>query len=506
MKAFLLAGGKGERLRPLTSRMPKCLVPIRGTPLLGIWLEAFERQGISDALVNVSQFPEQVEAFVRTRASRLPRVRVVRELVPVGSAGTVAANRSFVDGEESFWIVYSDNLTNADLAPMLAFHRSHSDTLTMALFRTPDPRSAGIVSVGPDGRVVSFHEKPERPEGNLANAGIYLARQPLFDANLEDLNFYALKSLQGLRLKRWQYFGITTPTHFFSFTISTVGYLGPIFAYVLDFNTGEYREETISVPFGSGIVLPRNSTGGDCHYTKGNIQLHFLVKNDSERILDVNWPGFGGSVFKANVLLRLEKEHESVVNVFPYPDKRFFYTRKVNCMPAEGDIEYGWDEDTHYVNRVPRLYKIRPADCLGTLDWGVGVWPYRSFWIWGSLSQRLPDGRTIGLNLGGGIGNDPEVNDNAIILNGKVHKLGVVDFRYDRKNFKKPWQMASKDGCLSLEFKPFFERVAKTNALILSSEVHQMFGHYSGTVVTDQDAKIEINDLIGWAEEHHAKW
>jgi mannose-1-phosphate guanylyltransferase len=202
MKAFLLAGGKGERLRPLTSRMPKCLVPIRGTPLLGIWLEAFERQGISDALVNVSQFPEQVEALVRARASRLPRVRVVRELVPVGSAGTVAANRSFVDGEESFWIVYSDNLTNADLAPMLAFHRGHSDVLTMALFRAPDPRSAGIVSLGPGGRVVSFREKPERPEGNLANAGIYLARQPLFDGipageGIRDLGHHVLPALVG---------------------------------------------------------------------------------------------------------------------------------------------------------------------------------------------------------------------------------------------------------------------------------------------------------------------
>jgi hypothetical protein len=332
------------------------------------------------------------------------------------------------------------------------------------------------------------------------------ARQPYLDANLENLNFYEFKSYQALRLKRWQYFGITTPTHFFSFTISNVGYLAPIFAYVLDFSTGEYHEETISVPFGSGVVLPRNSTNGDCHYIKGNVHLHFFIENDRERVLDVDWPGFGGSVLKATVRLHLEPKNESVVNVFPFPNKRFFYTRKVNCLLAEGSIGYGWDEDTHYVNRIPKIYKIQPPDCLGTLDWGVGVWPYRSFWIWGSLSQRLPDGRPIGLNLGGGIGNDPSVTDNAVILSGRVHKLGTVDFTYDRKNFKKPWQMTSPDGRLSLEFKPFFERVAKTNALILSSEVHQVFGRYSGTLITDQGEKIEIKDLIGWAEEHHARW
>ena len=77
----------GERLRPLTTRMPKCLVPIRGTPLLGIWLDAFARQGIDDVLVNVSQFPEQVEAFVEARAGRAPRVVIVREAAPLGSAG-----------------------------------------------------------------------------------------------------------------------------------------------------------------------------------------------------------------------------------------------------------------------------------------------------------------------------------------------------------------------------------------------------------------------------------
>ena len=181
MKAFLLAGGKGERLRPLTDRMPKCLVPIRGTPLLGIWLDALERQGVGDVLINVSRFPDQVERFIEARRGRPPRVRLVPEVDPVGSAGTVAGNRAFVDGEESFWIVYSDNLTNVALAPMLSTHRAHEGVLTMALFRTPSPKSSGIVTVEPGGRITAFHEKPEHPAGNLANAGIYLARQAVFD-------------------------------------------------------------------------------------------------------------------------------------------------------------------------------------------------------------------------------------------------------------------------------------------------------------------------------------
>jgi hypothetical protein len=255
-------------------------------------------------------------------------------------------------------------------------------------------------------------------DGNLTAYG--WARQPYLDANLEDINFYYFRLFEPLRIKRWQYYGITTPTHFFSFTLSNVGYLGLVFAYVLEFSTGKYHEETLSIPFGRGIILPRNSNEGDCHYTKADIHLHFFIEDGSRRVLDIDWPGFGGSGLKAQVNLVLDEGHESVVNVFPYANKRFFYTRKVNCLPAEGFVELG------------QVYKMAPGDCLGTLDWGVGVWPYRSFWLWGSLSQHLPDGRTIGLNLGGGIGNDPEVTDNAIILNGKVYKLGTVDFKYDR--------------------------------------------------------------------------
>jgi len=175
-------------------------------------------------------------------------------------------------------------------------------------------------------------------------------------------------------------------------------------------------------------------------------------------------------------------------------------------MPVEGAIEYGWDIAAAGGAKKLKSYRIDPGTCLGTLDWGVGVWPYRSFWIWASFSQFLPDGRTIGLNVGDGIGNSPELNDNAIILNGKVHKLGKVDFKYDKKDFKNPWLMTSPDGRLSLEFAPFFERVAKTDVGILASEVHQMFGRYSGVLLTDGGVKIEVNNLIGWAEEHHARW
>ena len=79
-------------------------------------------------------------------------------------------------------------------------------------------------------------------------------------------------------------------------------------------------------------------------------------------------------------------------------------------------------------------------------------------------------------------------------------------FRYDPENFMHPWTMVSEDQRLNLTFTPFFNRHAKTDVKILISEVHQMFGKYSGTLVTEEGQTLEIKDLIGFAEEHHARW
>ena len=75
--------------------------------------------------------------------------------------------------------------------------------------------------------------------------------------------------------------------------------------------------------------------------------------------------------------------------VIPIEQKRFYYNRKINCLPAEGYIQYG---DEHE--------ELHPHESLGSLDWGRGVWAYRSFWNWASASGFLPDGRRVGLNLG----------------------------------------------------------------------------------------------------------
>jgi len=201
MKAFLLAGGRGTRLQPVTLSRPKCLVSIDGVPLLAIWLELLERNGVTDVLLNISHHVDQVESFLNDRAAG-PRVRLVVESMPVGNAGTVASNRAFVADVDDFWILYSDNLTSLQMAPMIHFHGRHPGLLTMGLFSAPDPSAAGVVSIGDNGRVLAFEEKPKHPQSQLANAGIYLARHALLDCiptgrPVVDFGLHVFPSLLG---------------------------------------------------------------------------------------------------------------------------------------------------------------------------------------------------------------------------------------------------------------------------------------------------------------------
>jgi mannose-1-phosphate guanylyltransferase len=180
MKAFLLAAGHGTRLRPFTESVPKCLLPVRGMPILEIWLGLCRQCGISEVLVNTHAHAPAVVEFVRKWKNGV-RVSVVEERELFGSAGTLRANRSWVDGEETFWIFYADVLTNARLALMLEFHRPKT-AATLGIYTVPDPERCGIVSLDDASTVMEFVEKPAAPKSNLAFAGILIGTPELLDA------------------------------------------------------------------------------------------------------------------------------------------------------------------------------------------------------------------------------------------------------------------------------------------------------------------------------------
>jgi mannose-1-phosphate guanylyltransferase len=172
MKAFLLAAGVGSRLRPVTESIPKCMVPIDGRPLLEIWLEAFDRAGVQEVLVNLHHLPDVVLRHLDEIRIR-PMVRTTYEPELLGSAGTLAANRQWVADEDMFLVCYADNLTDFDLRVLIDFHRKGSSVASLAVFHSETPSAGGVVELDQAGTVVGFVEKPDRPVSDLVNAGMY---------------------------------------------------------------------------------------------------------------------------------------------------------------------------------------------------------------------------------------------------------------------------------------------------------------------------------------------
>jgi len=203
VKAFLLAAGHGTRLRPITDTIPKCLVPIRGIPLLSIWLRLCRQFGIDEVLINVHAHGAMVQEFLRQNANGV-RVRVIEEPQLLGSAGTLRSNRDWIGTDSAFWVFYADVLCQANLADMLQLHRKQKPAATLGVYEVSEPSRCGIVSANSEGVIQRFVEKPATPVGNLAFSGIMIGTSEMLDEipdNIPaDIGFHVLPRLTGRML------------------------------------------------------------------------------------------------------------------------------------------------------------------------------------------------------------------------------------------------------------------------------------------------------------------
>jgi mannose-1-phosphate guanylyltransferase len=200
MKAFLLAAGHGTRLRPITDTIPKCLVPIREVPLLEIWLELCAGYGINEVLINLHAHQEIVSEFLEKNSLKSQvKVTVSQEETLLGSAGTLRANRKWVEDDPYFWVFYADVLNAVDLSRMAEFHECKDVVATIGVYTVPDPSRCGIVTADDAGIVRDFVEKPALPKRNTAFSGIMLASPKLFDdipdVSPVDIGFHVLPRL-----------------------------------------------------------------------------------------------------------------------------------------------------------------------------------------------------------------------------------------------------------------------------------------------------------------------
>ena len=182
MKALILTGGFGTRLRPLTHTRPKHLLPIANRPHVEHVFDLLVRQGISDVVLLTSYLAEAFAPAIERGGQMGFHVEVTHEKEPLGTAGAIKNAQSLVS-EEALLVFNGDILTDIDLSKVVEWHRRRSAEATILLTPVEDPSAFGVVPTEPDGRVLGFIEKP--PAGtattNLINAGVYVFEPSILD-------------------------------------------------------------------------------------------------------------------------------------------------------------------------------------------------------------------------------------------------------------------------------------------------------------------------------------
>lgn len=195
MKAVILAGGLGTRLRPLTHLRPKPMVPVVNRPILEHTLELLRQHQITEILMLLYYMPDAIKNHFGNGSEFGVNIEYITAKEDFATAGAVRLAASKLRG--SFLVISGDVITDLDLSAFLAFHRAQNALGTMALSRVANPTAFGLVDLDSSNQITRFVEKPEQGEifTNLVNAGIYVFEPDIFERIAENQKVYFERSL-----------------------------------------------------------------------------------------------------------------------------------------------------------------------------------------------------------------------------------------------------------------------------------------------------------------------
>ena len=188
VQAVILAGGEGTRLRPLTSTVPKPVVPLVDRPFISFMIEWLRREGVDDVIISCGFLATSVRNVLGDGSSSGVRLRFVEEPDPRGTAGALKFAESMLD--ERFLMLNGDVLTDISLADQIAQHERTGAVATLALIGVPNPAAYGLVRLNEDASVAAFIEKPSADsiDTNLISAGAYVLERSILELVPADRN------------------------------------------------------------------------------------------------------------------------------------------------------------------------------------------------------------------------------------------------------------------------------------------------------------------------------
>ena len=327
-------------------------------------------------------------------------------------------------------------------------------------------------------------------KGNLVEAG--------YSTSL--IKTYSRKDIKGnkLRIKEWDYYYVGDKEYGIALTIDDNSYMGLVSLSILDFKEGKEiltKSPMYWFPLGR-VGLPSSSKEGNIVKEGNGYSFKFLHEGNKRRLICKMKDALPKKDFVCDIYLE-ESNPNYMVIATPFKKKRhFYYNQKINLLKASGYFSFGY-----------KKHEFKEGS-YGTLDWGRGVWTYFNTWFWSSANGEV-DNTPIGWNLGYGFGDTSAASENMLFVGDKAYKLDDVTFNIPQKNkkdsFLEEWSITSQSGDINLTFKPLFDRKSNTNALLIQSDQHQVFGYFNGSFKAN-GKEIRIKDILGFAEKVKNRW
>jgi hypothetical protein len=313
------------------------------------------------------------------------------------------------------------------------------------------------------------------------------SRHPLHRANLD--------AAFGTN-KRWDYWAVLAGDLIISAVYSDIDHFGLADVYWADLGTGARGGKAILAPHGV-MVLPERPGTAPLRVVHDGLELQ-IEDDDQGTLLTAAWTDADGQAATLDVVVEQPPEHESLNVVIPWDDEVFNFTSKHQARPAHGTLTVG--------PRVTPFGADAGVEAWGVLDVGRGRWPHEINWNWGGGAGHSGE-HVVGLQFGAKWTEGSGFTENGVIVDGRLSKIGrELTWTYDWDEPMAPWHIVDPGGQLDVVLTPRFDKHSKVDGGEFGSETHQVFGTWSGHLVTDDGLSLDLDGLQGFAEEARQRW
>ena len=292
------------------------------------------------------------------------------------------------------------------------------------------------------------------------------------------------------KFNQFQFIGLISPKLIVGIAIVDLKVGGNSFIYLYEPETDKFEEFSFIQPFAMNTSIEPFPNDGEASFKKGANKVS-IKASSRPGVRKVQVSLAGGVEIDATIDESTAYNPLAVCSRAGY--QGWVFTQKSNALVCNGNVKWGGKD-----------YDLEAIDALASVDWSCGYMRRETFWNWGSMSCKLADGRRLGFNLAAGV-NETGTSENALWLDGKMYKIDMVDFQFDRYHPNHAWAMRSNDGMIQLHFEPKGQRKEKMNVVVAASNFTQHFGQYYGEIHLP-DEVITLDGEWGFSEDHYAKW